>query len=207
MPGQPLRTQCMMSSQDDFRTQMRPKSSAYDINELVACGERTELCEMKSLSRFDVNEPTRTGYCIAQQSCTDLPILSAEEIQRLFASSPELLAPEAHHPKSHAHDEHGPSTASGSASKDVHTPNDEIRRCFDHGCDGRAFSCRENYLRHLRERRLRIHCDSCNTSFTRKSNLVAHQKSRCKGRQQPQPHPQGPGDASNADEAVDRTER
>lgn len=58
----------------------------------------------------------------------------------------------------------------------------ELPRCWEHGCEGRTFSCRENYLRHLRERGSKEYrCPVCNVSFSRKSNMDAHRASgRCK---------------------------
>ena len=56
-------------------------------------------------------------------------------------------------------------------------------QCFDHGCNGRTFSCLENYKRHLRERERRTHviCGFCHTSFSRKSNRDQHiVMGRCK---------------------------
>lgn len=206
MPVQHSCTQFTMSSQDDFQIQMHPELSTYDINELIAWCERSPQCDLESLSRSNVNEPTSTDCCIAQQSRADLPMLSAEEIQRLFLLRPDLLAPEDQRLDSHTPGEHALSPASASASVDANIPNDEIRRCYDHGCDGRAFSCRENHLRHLRERRLRIHCDSCNASFTRKSNLVAHQKSRCKRRRRVQSQQRGLRDAFKIDLGFELTE-
>lgn len=56
-------------------------------------------------------------------------------------------------------------------------------RCFDHGCDGRAFSCPENYRRHIREQSgtSNVECTFCYISFSRKSNRDTHLSSgRCK---------------------------
>ena len=49
-------------------------------------------------------------------------------------------------------------------------------RCFEHGCEGRAFSCRENYRRHLREKNgsSSVVCTICGLSFSRKSNRDKH---------------------------------
>ena len=60
---------------------------------------------------------------------------------------------------------------------------DERPRCFDHGCDGRTFSCAENYRRHIREqsRSSRVSCPYCSLSFSRKSNRDTHvSNGRCK---------------------------
>ena len=53
-------------------------------------------------------------------------------------------------------------------------------RCFDHDCQGRTFSCAENYRRHLREKEgsAKVHCTLCGMSFTRKSNLRKHVSER-----------------------------
>lgn len=63
-------------------------------------------------------------------------------------------------------------------------PNtDERPRCFDHGCDGRTFSCAENYRRHIREqsRSSRVSCPYCSLPFSRKSNRDTHvSNGRCK---------------------------
>lgn len=61
--------------------------------------------------------------------------------------------------------------------------NKQRIQCFEHGCDGRAFSCPENYKRHLREQS-RIgatNCELCGKSFSRKSNCEQHlSKGRCR---------------------------
>jgi hypothetical protein len=58
-----------------------------------------------------------------------------------------------------------------------------LPQCFEHGCDGRTFSCPENYRRHIRERERfpDALCAYCLKSFTRKSNRDSHlSKGRCK---------------------------
>lgn len=52
----------------------------------------------------------------------------------------------------------------------------EKRQCFDHGCHGRVFSCRKNYLRHLREKEGKhpVECIYCGLTFTRRSNRDKH---------------------------------
>lgn len=60
--------------------------------------------------------------------------------------------------------------------------NDKRLRCFKHGCGGRAFSCQENFRRHLREQdRVGIVvCAFCEKTFSRKSNREQHlSKGRC----------------------------
>ena len=59
---------------------------------------------------------------------------------------------------------------------------DQRYRYFEYGCDGRPFSCRENYLRHIRERGSQeARCPRCNVAFSRSSNRDAHKASgRCK---------------------------
>lgn len=54
-------------------------------------------------------------------------------------------------------------------------PSDRVQ-CFDHGCNGRIFSNRENYLRHLREKNGQgaIRCRYCGYEFTRRSNRDKH---------------------------------
>jgi hypothetical protein len=49
-------------------------------------------------------------------------------------------------------------------------------RCYDHGCNGRTFSCQENYLRHLREKQGKstVKCRFCGATFTRRSNRDKH---------------------------------
>jgi hypothetical protein len=56
------------------------------------------------------------------------------------------------------------------------SPIDTGVQCFDHGCKGRRFSCRENYLRHLREKRGQnaARCLFCGSVFTRRSNRDKH---------------------------------
>ena len=69
---------------------------------------------------------------------------------------------------------------------DCNTANsntDKRPRCFDHGCDGRTFSCAENYRRHIREqsRSSRVSCPYCSLSFSRRSNRDMHVSyGRCK---------------------------
>lgn len=56
-------------------------------------------------------------------------------------------------------------------------------QCFDHGCDGRVFSCMENLRRHIREQsgNGRVQCPFCDLTFSRKSNLKTHySKDRCR---------------------------
>ncbi|KAF2723502.1 hypothetical protein K431DRAFT_344724 [Polychaeton citri CBS 116435] len=62
------------------------------------------------------------------------------------------------------------------ATTSVTLPIDERPRCYEHGCGGRAFSCMENYRRHVRERSglSNAQCPYCNSSFSRKSNLNMH---------------------------------
>jgi hypothetical protein len=59
----------------------------------------------------------------------------------------------------------------------------ERPRCYEHGCDGRTFSCWENYRRHIREktRSSAVMCTICGLSFSRKSNRDKHiLDGRCK---------------------------
>lgn len=60
---------------------------------------------------------------------------------------------------------------------------DEIR-CFDHGCAGRRFSTRGNYVRHLREKSgvsKCYACPLCGMKFTRSTAKAKHVNSlRCK---------------------------
>jgi hypothetical protein len=64
--------------------------------------------------------------------------------------------------------------------------NQSLPRCWEHGCNGRTFSCAENYRRHIRERSggSRATCPGCHHQFSRKSNLDAHIASgKCKAMQ------------------------
>jgi hypothetical protein len=64
--------------------------------------------------------------------------------------------------------------------------NQSLPRCWGHGCNGRTFSCAENYRRHIRERSggSRATCPGCHHQFSRKSNLDAHIASgKCKAMQ------------------------
>ncbi|KAF1823911.1 uncharacterized protein K489DRAFT_302328, partial [Dissoconium aciculare CBS 342.82] len=49
-------------------------------------------------------------------------------------------------------------------------------QCFEHGCNGRVFSCHENYLRHVREKdgKNTVMCLVCGKEFTRRSNREKH---------------------------------
>jgi hypothetical protein len=55
-------------------------------------------------------------------------------------------------------------------------PKADRPRCYEHGCEGRAFSCIENYRRHLKEKSglSTVVCLFCNRQFTRKSNMEKH---------------------------------
>jgi hypothetical protein len=66
------------------------------------------------------------------------------------------------------------------------TSDQSLPRCWEHGCNGRTFSCAENYRRHIRERSggSRAQCPGCHHQFSRKSNLDAHIASgKCKAMQ------------------------
>lgn len=55
--------------------------------------------------------------------------------------------------------------------------------CYEHGCNGRRFSSFENYRRHMREKQpdKAVTCIFCNTTFTRRSNLMQHlSRMRCR---------------------------
>ena len=60
----------------------------------------------------------------------------------------------------------------------------ETIRCFDHGCDGRKFSTRGNYVRHLREKSgvsKCYTCPHCGMKFTRSTAKAKHVNSlRCR---------------------------
>lgn len=61
--------------------------------------------------------------------------------------------------------------------------NEEPIRCFEHGCNGRTFSNKDNYKRHIREQQnlTKVQCPFCNRDFSRKNNLDSHlKKGRCK---------------------------
>jgi hypothetical protein len=61
---------------------------------------------------------------------------------------------------------------------DAHAHKEETTylRCFEHGCNGRRFSNKDNYRRHFRERNVvnRADCCFCGITFSRKSNRDAH---------------------------------
>jgi hypothetical protein len=72
---------------------------------------------------------------------------------------------------------HGPATYQPPAPLHQKQPRSKIRpRCFEHGCEGRTFSCRENYRRHLREKNgsSLVVCTICGLFFSRKSNRDKH---------------------------------
>jgi hypothetical protein len=58
--------------------------------------------------------------------------------------------------------------------------NETQLRCFEHDCQGRTFSCAENYRRHIREKEksAKVYCTLCRMSFTRRSNLRKHVSER-----------------------------
>ena len=63
------------------------------------------------------------------------------------------------------------------------TITDTRLRCFEHGCDGRTFSCKDNYRRHLREKNGAgtVICEFCLACFSRKSNRDKHlSEGKCK---------------------------
>ncbi|KAJ5570307.1 uncharacterized protein N7459_009737 [Penicillium hispanicum] len=50
-------------------------------------------------------------------------------------------------------------------------------QCWDHGCNGRAFSTSSNLLRHQREKAGRVaktHCPHCDAAFTRTTARNMH---------------------------------
>ncbi|WPH04377.1 Hypothetical protein R9X50_00726800 [Acrodontium crateriforme] len=56
-------------------------------------------------------------------------------------------------------------------------------RCYDHECNGKIFSCRENLRRHMREKSKSEYaiCKNCLAPFTRKSNRDKHMRDqKCK---------------------------
>jgi len=59
-------------------------------------------------------------------------------------------------------------------------------RCWEHGCNGRAFSTHSNYLRHLREKSgqsTKSTCPRCGQTFTRKTAMNGHMlHEKCKRR-------------------------
>jgi hypothetical protein len=59
-------------------------------------------------------------------------------------------------------------------------------RCWDHGCNGRAFSTHSNYLRHQREKNgqaTKSVCPRCGAMFTRKTAMNGHMlHDKCKRR-------------------------
>lgn len=71
------------------------------------------------------------------------------------------------------------------AGTNKHTPASPVKfdsrpdsrpRCYEHGCNGRAFSSIENYRRHIREQ-LGLNsarCEICGALFSRKSNRDKH---------------------------------
>jgi hypothetical protein len=58
----------------------------------------------------------------------------------------------------------------------VHKEESKHLRCFEHGCNGRRFSNKDNYRGHFRERSVvkRADCYFCDVTFSRKSNRDAH---------------------------------
>lgn len=59
-------------------------------------------------------------------------------------------------------------------------------RCWDHGCNGRAFSTHSNFLRHQREKNgqaSKSSCPRCGAMFTRKTAMNGHMlHEKCKRR-------------------------
>ena len=54
-------------------------------------------------------------------------------------------------------------------------------QCFDHGCNGRSFSCQANLLRHRKEQSAEaktFHCRRCGRQFTRATARNLHEKRR-----------------------------
>ena len=81
----------------------------------------------------------------------------------------------------HAGDNLGSQFPNGGAQ---HVPGTNQIRCFDHGCNGRAFSSLGNYHRHLKERNefsRKFFCSRCGRSFSRSTARNLHfEKNRCK---------------------------
>jgi hypothetical protein len=76
-----------------------------------------------------------------------------------------------------------PPTQACKASLPTAHAQDLRPQCFEHGCNGRRFSCNENYRRHIREKGMTrgFVCDHCQRRFTRRSHLSAHISAfRCK---------------------------
>jgi len=71
-------------------------------------------------------------------------------------------------------------TRKDSAPRLLDNDNNTQLRCFEHDCQGRTFSCAENYRRHIREKEksAKVYCTLCRMSFTRKSNLRKHVSER-----------------------------
>jgi hypothetical protein len=73
-----------------------------------------------------------------------------------------------------------------------HPPQERIvdspkeSRCYDHGCNGRAFSTHSNFLRHQREKSgqaSKSNCPRCGAQFTRKTAMNGHLRhEKCKRR-------------------------
>ncbi|CAJ2505195.1 Uu.00g125890.m01.CDS01 [Anthostomella pinea] len=66
---------------------------------------------------------------------------------------------------------------SGSTTEDGRSTRDEKPRCWDHGCNGKEFSSKSNFMRHVKERSgasTKCTCPLCGAIFTRNSARDTH---------------------------------
>jgi hypothetical protein len=82
----------------------------------------------------------------------------------------------------HHSDTINPAATQADAMRMVDGPKES--RCWDHGCNGRAFSTHSNLLRHVREKSgqaTKSTCPRCGAVFTRKTAMNGHmQHDKCK---------------------------
>ena len=78
---------------------------------------------------------------------------------------------------SHLSEPDGVLSFSNNQSNDTSAKSDDKLRCWDHGCNGREFSSKSNFVRHKKEKEgeaVRLICPLCGGTFTRSSARDTH---------------------------------
>ena len=138
---------------------------------------------MLHATQYGLSQPSFNNHLACSQS-SFLPSTYAETTTGVAYSSGMITAAPTTTSLAAAHNHHTATSASHSnrrgssrsaRSTTAATGGVQIQ-CFDHGCNGRTFSSRENYYRHLREKSGQgaIRCRFCGHEFTRRSNRDKH---------------------------------
>ena len=78
---------------------------------------------------------------------------------------------------SHLSEPNGVLSLSNNQTKDTSAILDDNLRCWDHGCNGREFSSKSNFVRHKKEKEGEaavLICPLCGATFTRSSARDTH---------------------------------